>query len=194
MEYHLKTPLKREDIEKLNAGDVVFISGEIFTARDEAHALILESEEKGGKLPFSLDEAVIYHCGPLMQKTEKGWKVVSAGPTTSGRMSKMTPLLLKSHKIRAIIGKGGMKGVAPSLEKQCVYLAYTGGCAALAAELIKEVKTVYWLDLGMPEAVWVLRVDEFGPLIVGIDAKGKDIFAEIRERAEEVFEEGKRKK
>ena len=96
----------------------------------------------------------------------------------------MTPSLLKAHGVRAIIGKGGMKGVADALKNRCVYLAYTGGCAALAAELIKEVKAVHWLDLGMPEAVWMLRVKEFGPLIVGIDAKGKDIFAEVREKAQ----------
>lgn len=188
MEYHLQTPLKLEDIEKLNARDIVYISGEILTARDEAHARILEMEEKGEKLPFSLEGAVIYHCGPLMQQTESGWKVISAGPTTSGRMSRMTPLLLKNNEVRAIIGKGGMKGVADALKNRCVYLAYTGGCAALAAELIKEVKTVHWLDLGMPEAVWVLRVEKFGPLIVGIDSKGKDIFAEVREKAEKVLE------
>ncbi|KKG08727.1 FumA C-terminus/TtdB family hydratase beta subunit [Methanosarcina sp. 2.H.A.1B.4] len=188
MEYHLQTPLKIEDIENLNAGDIVYISGEILTARDEAHARILEIEEKGEKLPFSLEGAVVYHCGPLMQQTENGWKVVSAGPTTSGRMSKMTPPLLKAHNVRAVIGKGGMKGVASALKDRCVYLAYTGGCAALAAELIKEVKTVHWLDLGMPEAVWVLRVEKFGPLIVGIDTKEKDIFAEVREKAEKVYE------
>ena len=87
MEYHLQTPLKFEDIEKLNAGDIVYISGEILTARDEAHARILEMEERGEELPFSLEGAVIYHCGPLLQQTESGWKVISAGPTTSGRMS-----------------------------------------------------------------------------------------------------------
>ena len=187
MEYHLQTPLKEEGIKKLNAGDVVYISGEILTARDEAHARILDMKEKGKKLPFSLAGAVIYHCGPLMRQTERDWKVVSAGPTTSGRMSKMTPSLLKAYEVRAIIGKGGMKGITSIFENKCVYLAYTGGCAALAAELIKEVKAVHWLDLGMPEAVWVLRVEEFGPLIVGIDTKGKDIFAEVRERAEKVL-------
>ncbi|MDD3247263.1 MAG: FumA C-terminus/TtdB family hydratase beta subunit [Methanosarcina sp.] len=196
MEYHLQTPLKIDDIEKLNAGDIVYISGEILTARDEAHARILEMKEKGEELPFSLEGAVVYHCGPLMQKNGKGvreeWKVVSAGPTTSGRMSKMTPPLLKAHNVRAIIGKGGMKNVSESMTDRCVYLAYTGGCAALAAELIKEVKTVHWLDLGMPEAVWVLRVEKFGPLIVGIDTKGKDIFAEVREKAEKVLEEMKK--
>ncbi|AKB54580.1 MULTISPECIES: FumA C-terminus/TtdB family hydratase beta subunit [Methanosarcina] len=188
MEYNLKTPLKKEDIEKLNAGDIVYISGEILTARDEAHARILEMGDNKEALPFSLEGAVIYHCGPLMQQTENGWKVVSAGPTTSGRMSKMTPPLLKAHNVRAIIGKGGMKGVADALKNGSVYLAYTGGCAALAAELIKEVKAVYWLDLGMPEAVWVLRVEKFGPLIVGIDVKGKDIFAEVREKAQKQLE------
>ena len=81
-----------------------------------------------------------------------------------------------------------MKNVSGAMKNRCVYLAYTGGCAALAAELIKEVKTVHWLDLGMPEAVWVLTVEEFGPLIVGVDAKGKDIFAEVREKAEKVLE------
>ncbi|MDI9395615.1 MAG: FumA C-terminus/TtdB family hydratase beta subunit [Euryarchaeota archaeon] len=188
MEYHLQTPLRIKDIEKLNAGDIVYISGEILTARDEAHARILEMKEKGEKLPFSLEGAVIYHCGPLMQQTKTGWRVVSAGPTSSGRMSKMTPPLLKAHEVRAIIGKGGMKSVSKTMKGKSAYLAYTGGCAALAAELIKEVKTVHWHDLGMPEAVWVLRVEEFGPLIVGIDAKGKDIFAEVRGKAEKVLE------
>ena len=189
MEYHLRTPLKREDIEKLNAGDVVYISGEVLTARDEAHARILEMNEKGETLPFSLEGAVIYHCGPLMQQTGSGWKVISAGPTTSGRMSKMTPSLLKAYEVRAIIGKGGMKGIVSAFENGSVYLAYTGGCAALAAQSIKEVKDVYWLDLGMPEAVWKLRVEEFGPLIVGIDTKGKDIFEEVREKARRAFDE-----
>lgn len=205
MEWHLKTPLSAEDVEKLEAGEIVYITGEILTARDEAHARILEFAENGEELPFSLEGAVIYHCGPLMQQIEEGkdeegkereegegekhrWKVVSAGPTTSGRMSKMTPPLLKAHNVRAVVGKGGMKNVSEAMKDKCVYLAYTGGCAALAAELIKEVKTVHWLDLGMPEAVWVLRVEEFGPLIVGIDSKGRDIFAEVREKAEKVFE------
>ncbi|HEY3362050.1 MAG TPA: FumA C-terminus/TtdB family hydratase beta subunit [Methanosarcina sp.] len=191
MEYHLQTPLKKEDIEKLNAGDIVYISGEILTARDEAHARILEMGEKKERLPFSLEGSVIYHCGPLMQQNESGWKVISAGPTTSGRMSKMTPSILKAHEVRAIIGKGGMKGIADTLKSKCIYLAYTGGCAALAAELIKEVKAVHWLDFGMPEAVWVLKVEEFGPLIVGIDTKGKDIFTEVREKAQKQLESQK---
>ena len=188
MEYHLYTPLKKEDIKKLNAGDIVYISGEVLTARDEAHLRILEMNEKGEKLPFSLKGAVIYHCGPLMQQTEHGWKVISAGPTTSSRMSKMTHSLLKANEVLVIIGKGGMEDIASELKNKCVYLAYTGGCAALASKLIQEVKTVHWFDLGMPEAVWVLRVKEFGPLIVGIDSNGNDIFEKVKQRAQKMLE------
>src|SRR5512145_1993199 len=104
MEYHLKTPLTKEEIQKLNVEDIVYLSGDILTARDEAHARMLELEEKGESPPFSLSGAVIYHCGPLMQKTDEGWKVLSAGPTTSGRMSKLTPSLLEVHEVRALIG------------------------------------------------------------------------------------------
>ena len=192
MEYHLQTPLKKEDIKKLNVGDIVYISGEVLTARDEAHSRILELDETGEKLPFSRKKEVFPLFRPLMQQTENGWKVISAGPTTSGRMSKMTHSLLKAHEVRVIIGKGGMECIASEMKNRCVYLAYTGGCAALASKLIQEVKTVHWFDLGMPEAVWVLRVEDFGPLIVGIDSNGNDIFGKVRERAEKVLENRKR--
>jgi len=187
MEYHLRTPLKKEDVTRLSAGDIVYLTGTMFTARDEAHARILEMADAGEPLPFDLDGAVIYHCGPLMQKTDGQWHAVAAGPTTSGRMSKMTPLLLEKHNVRAIIGKGGMQNVAGSLKNRCVYLAYTGGCAALAAQSIKNVSDVHWLELGMPEAVWELNVVDFGPLIVGIDSKGNDLFSNVREHAKRVF-------
>jgi fumarate hydratase subunit beta len=85
-----------------------------------------------------------------------------------------------------------MECIASEMKNRCVYLAYTGGCAALASKLIQEVKTVHWFDLGMPEAVWVLRVEDFGPLIVGIDSNGNDIFGKVRERAEKVLENRKR--
>lgn len=186
-EYHLSTPLKKEELEKLSTGDVVYLTGTVLTARDEAHARILELAGKEEKLPFDLEGAAIYHCGPLMRQKEERWEVVAAGPTTSARMSKMTPQLLDKYNVTALIGKGGMNNVSDSLKGKCVYLAFTGGCAALAAENIREVKTVHWPDLGMPEAVWALKVENFGPLIVGIDAKGNDLFAKIEERARNVF-------
>ena len=187
MEYHLTTPLGKSDITQLNAGDIVYLTGTVFTARDEAHARILEMKEKGEPLPFDLDGSVIYHCGPLMQQIDDKWHVVAAGPTTSGRMSKMTPALLEKFNVRVLIGKGGMQNISGSLKDKCVYLTYTGGCAALAAESIKNVANVHWLDLGMPEAVWELDVIEFGPLVVGIDSKGSDILSDVRENAKHAF-------
>ncbi len=177
--HHLTTPLGRDDIMELQAGDIVYLSGTIYTARDEAHLRILELTDEGKPLPFDLEGAVLYHCGPLMQKDKGGWRTVAAGPTTSARMTDMTPQVLDSYNVRAIIGKGGMKNIAPVLEDRCVYLAYTGGCAALAVDMIKYVRGVHWLDLGMPEAVWVLEVENFGPLIVGVDAKGRDLYEEV---------------
>lgn len=189
MEYRLKTPLKEEDVKKLNAGDIVYLSGTIYTARDEAHARILEMAEEGKKLPFNLDGAVIYHCGPLMRQKGDSWEVVAAGPTTSARMSKMTPELLDLHDVRAFVGKGGMDYVADSMKDKAVYLAFTGGCAALAAMSIEKVNTVHWLDLGMPEAVWELEVKDFGPLVVGIDSKGNDLFLEVSKKAKKTYSE-----
>jgi len=184
-EYHLRTPLHKKDISKLRAGDIVYLSGIIYTARDEAHLRILEMIKTSKDLPFNLDGAVIYHCGPLIIPDKKGWKIIAAGPTTSARMIDMTPALLDSYNVRAIIGKGGMKDIASVLKDNCVYLAYTGGCAALAVDMVREVIGVHFQDLGMPEAVWVLKVGNFGPLIVGVDTKGKDLYAEVIKQAEE---------
>ncbi|WP_370571843.1 FumA C-terminus/TtdB family hydratase beta subunit [Methanomethylovorans sp.] len=185
--YELSTPLKKEDIKKLIAGDVVYLSGTVYTARDEAHAHILELDDRDEKLPFDLEGAAIYHCGPLMVKEEEKWKAVAAGPTTSARMSGMTPKLLEKHAVCALIGKGGMQGIVEALKDKCVYLAYTGGCAALAAGSIKKVRSVHWPQLGMPEAVWELEVERFGPLVVGIDTHGNDLFEKVREHALNAF-------
>jgi hydro-lyases, Fe-S type, tartrate/fumarate subfamily, beta region len=187
--YHLTAPLSKEDIFQLNAGDIVYLSGTVLTARDEAHLRIIEFDEENKSLPFDLNNAVIYHCGPVMAKTKDGvgWNVVAAGPTTSDRMTKMTPKVLESHEIRALIGKGGMENLSDIFAHKCVYLSYTGGCAAMAADMIERVNGVSWEDLGMPEAVWNLTVKEFGPLIVGMDAHGNDIFRDVKERAGAIF-------
>jgi tartrate/fumarate subfamily iron-sulfur-dependent hydro-lyase alpha chain/tartrate/fumarate subfamily iron-sulfur-dependent hydro-lyase beta chain len=177
--HRLTIPLDRDDIMDLQAGEIVYLSGFIYTARDEAHLRILKLTDEGKPLPFDLEDAVIYHCGPLMQKDKGGWKAIAAGPTTSARMTDMTPKVLDNYNVRAIIGKGGMKNIAQVFEDRCVYLAYTGGCAALAVDMIRDVIDVHWLDLGMPEAVWVLEVESFGPLIVGVDAKGSDLYEKV---------------
>lgn len=172
----LKTPLKVDVVLKLKVGDTVYVTGEIFTARDEAHARALEYMEEGKELPFSFDGAVVYHCGPLVKKDGE-WKVVSAGPTTSARMNPFTPKILEKVSCMAIIGKGGMSDdVVEAMRDKAVYLAFTGGAGALAAQRIKRVKDVIWEDLGMPEAVWIFEVEKFGPCIVAIDAHGRSLY------------------
>src|SRR5512137_1499192 len=161
-EYHLRTPLSGADVEKLEAGDVVFLSGPLFTARDKAHALMRRTGS-----PVSLEGAALYHCGPLIQND----RVVSAGPTTSSRMARYTDEILRQG-VKAIIGKGGLPG--EPFEKRAVYLAYPGGCGAAAA-LQLEVKGVHLPELGMAESFWEFEAKDFGPMIVAVDAHGKDL-------------------
>lgn len=187
-EFELKTPLNREEVLKLKAGDVVYVSGEIFTARDRAHLKALEYMDKGLELPVSFDGSVVYHCGPLIVR-DGGWRVVSAGPTTSTRMNAVTPKILERVNVMAIIGKGGMsESVVEALKGRGVYLAYTGGAGALAARAVKRVKGVFWEDLGMPEAIWVFEVEKFGPCVVAIDAHGNSLYAEVSKKVEKNFQ------
>jgi tartrate/fumarate subfamily iron-sulfur-dependent hydro-lyase beta chain len=177
MEYHLKLPVSSEEIKKLHVGDIIFVSGRIFTARDEAHLKMLEKDEKS--LSFYPSEMALYHCGPLMKKIKGVWSVVSAGPTTSSRMEIFEDRFIEKFGINIIIGKGGMgQKTKKALKKNiAVYTAYTGGAGALAADKVKDVPAVYWLDvLGMPEAVWIFEVKDFGPLVVAMDAYGESIY------------------
>ncbi len=178
------TPVSVDMVRKLEVGDIVYVTGELITARDKAHARILEFIESGRDLPFHIN--AIYHCGPLVRKDGDTWVVLSAGPTTSARMNEATKVLLKHVDSVIIIGKGGMD-VKEELRGKGVYLAYTGGAGALAANAIRRVKNVYWLDLGMPEAVWVLEVKRFGPCVVAIDSHGNSIYEEVERRVEENF-------
>lgn len=189
--HELKTPLNLSDILNLKVNDIVYITGKIYTARDESHRRIIEYDRTEKDIPFNLKGSVIYHCGPVMQKTEKkeAWKAVAAGPTTSDRMTQMTPSILEKHEIRAIIGKGGMECLGDVMKRnKCVYLSYTGGCAALAADMIQSVSNLYWEDLGMAEAVWELNVGRFGPLIVAIDSTGTDLFMNVKRRAMRIYD------
>jgi fumarate hydratase subunit beta len=177
MEYHLELPVKKEDIKKLKTGDILYITGKIFTARDEAHHMMLEKEKSS--LSFNPSDMALFHCGPLMKKEKNKWTVVSAGPTTSSRMDIFEDEFLEKYGVSIIIGKGGMgKRTQKALQKYiCVYTSYTGGAGALAADKVKNVPGVYWLEeLGMPEAVWIFDVEEFGPLVVSMDSHGKTLY------------------
>lgn len=166
----LETPVK-DEIKMLKAGDIVHLTGEIITARDMAHRRLVE---EGVRLPVNFN--VIYHCGPLVKK-ENGWKMISCGPTTSSRMDRYTEAMVERFGVKIFIGKGGMGEESRRIfrENKCAYLAFTGGAGVLAARSI-SIKDVHWLDMGIPEAVWVLEVANFGPLVVGIDSKGNSLY------------------
>ncbi|NJE76473.1 FumA C-terminus/TtdB family hydratase beta subunit [Thermococcus sp. ES12] len=170
MAVKLKMPLSEEDVLKLRAGDIVHLSGTIYTARDSAHRRILSLPRE--ELPFEPEGAVIYHCGPVVRKRGDGYEVVSAGPTTSARMNRYLDGIL-GLGVRGIIGKGGME-VGP-FKGRAVYFAFTGGAGSLAAKSIKRVKAVHWLDLGIPEALRVLEVEDL-PVLVAIDSRGNSLY------------------
>ncbi len=183
----LTTPLTEETVRKLKTGQVVRFTGRIFTMRDLAHERLLSRITEKKDIPFNLKDGVIYHCGPIMRKTLEEWEVISAGPTTSARMNGIEAEVIKQTGVRAIIGKGGMNGeVGAAMKKEgCVYLAFTGGAAVVAAQGVKRVVDVHWSDLGMAEAVWELEVNDFGPLIVAMDANGNSIYRDVGRRVEE---------
>jgi fumarate hydratase subunit beta len=197
MEYHLKTPISEKEVRTLRAGDLIYVTGTVITARDEAHLKALELHEKGEASPVDFKGNGVFHCGPIMQKGDGGeWRVVAAGPTTSARMEIFQDEFIKVYRPSVIIGKGGMGGRTAKAcqEYGCVYGAFTGGAALLAARGIKKVRNVFWLEeLGMPECLWVYDVEDFGPMIVTIDTHGgnltADVGAKIFERRDQLIKE-----
>lgn len=186
MEKILDLPLDEKTVRQLKIGETVYLNGVFFTARDEAHVKALEYAKYGKKVPYDFKGLAIYHCGPIMAKEGDKWKVIAAGPTTSTRMNSLEPMFIEKFRISAIIGKGGMsKPTVDAMQKfGCAYLAFTGGAAVLAAKGIKEVLGVEWLELGMPEALWALVGDKFGPLTVTIDAHGNSLYEDVMKEVE----------
>lgn len=182
--YKLSTPISEETVRKLQVNDIVYLSGTIITARDAAHRRALRFHKDGKKLPINLDGLAVFHCGPLIKQENKGWRVVAAGPTTSSRMEPFEDEFIKHFRIRMIVGKGGMgKKTVDAMKKYgAVYGAFTGGAAVLAVKAIKRVKDVEWSDLGMPEALWILEVEDFGPLTIAIDTHGNNLFETIQNK------------
>jgi fumarate hydratase subunit beta len=185
--YKLKTPISEGEIRKLKVNDVLYITGTMVTARDQAHRRALEYFKQGKPLPINLEGLAVFHCGPVVSKEGDKWVAVAAGPTTSTRMDIFEDEFIKNFKVRVVIGKGGMgkKTTDAMAQYGAVYGAFTGGAAILAARAIKNVKSVEWLDLGTPEALWIFEVEEFGPLAVAIDSHGNNIFMDIAKKVEE---------
>lgn len=184
----LTFPLTTEQIKDLKIGDTVYYTGLLFTARDSGHKRIIESGLPDG---ISLTGGAIYHAGPIVAKDENGKEyVVSAGPTTSKRMETLEADVIEKTGVKLIIGKGGMeqKTAAACKTFGAVHCAFPGGCAVVAAQQIEKIIDSKWLDLGMPEALWVLKVKEFGPLVVSIDTKGNNLFENNRKLFDERLE------
>ena len=185
--YKLTTPISEEHVRKLKVNDVVYITGTIVTARDQAHKRALQFHKEGKQLPINLEGLAVFHCGPIVKKEGDKWNIVVAGPTTSTRMDIFEDEFIKNFKTRVIIGKGGMgKRTTDAMQKYgAIYGAFTGGAAVLAAKAIKKIKNVEWIDLGMPEALWILKTEEFGPLTVAIDSHGNNLFEDVKKKTEE---------
>ena len=170
---YIKVPLSAETVKELRAGDVVRISGYIYTARDAAHKRLTEALARGEELPLDLKDNVIYYVGP--SPTKPGEVVGSAGPTTSGRMDKYTPTMIQQG-MRGMIGKGlrSQEVIDACKEYGAVYFAAVGGAAAVIAQSIKGEEMIAYEDLG-PEAIRRYEVEDF-PAIVVIDAEGNDFY------------------
>ena len=170
---HITTPLTADTVKNLCAGDVVRITGPVYTARDAAHKRMTEALAEGKTLPFDITGQVVYYVGP--SPTKPGEVVGSAGPTTSGRMDKYTPTLIEKG-MRGMIGKGSRsKEVADACVKYgAVYFVAVGGAAAVISQSIKGEEMIAYEDLG-PEAIRRYEVEDF-PAIVCIDAEGNDFY------------------
>lgn len=173
MDKNITTPLTTQKVEELNAGDYVYITGIIYTARDAAHLRMYDTMQGGEAIPISLQDNIIYYLGPTPER--EGQVIGSAGPTTSSRMDKYTPLLL-DNGLKGMIGKGKRSKavIEAMIRNKAVYFAAVGGAGALLSKKIKASKVIAYDDLGT-EAIRELYVEEF-PVIVVIDSKGNNLY------------------
>ena len=173
MQYRLTTPVTREELAPLRAGDTALLSGTVYTARDAAHKRLMELLDKGEDLPFPMEGSALYYVGPTPERP--GEVIGSAGPTTSGRMDAYSPRLLDLGQA-IMIGKGARNQAVKEavVRNGAVYLAALGGAGALMAASVKELEVICWEDLGC-EAVRRLKVENM-PLTVVLDAHGGDLY------------------
>jgi L(+)-tartrate dehydratase beta subunit len=188
----LTTPITSEALEDLNVGDLVYLDGTLVTCRDVAHRRLIELERE---LPVDLRGLAIFHAGPIVRREGDGWTMVSIGPTTSMRMEKYEKAFIARTGVKVVVGKGGMgrETAEACREHKALHCIFPGGCAVLAATQVERIERVEWEELGMPEALWVCRVKAFGPLIVSIDTKGRNLIdenkAEFNEKKPSIVQE-----
>jgi fumarate hydratase class I len=173
----LTAPLTSDQMRTLKVGDVVLIRGEMYTGRDAVHTYLMKNSP-----PVNLEGAVLYHCGPVMLKEGGEWQVKAAGPTTSMREDPYEHEILRRYGVKAVMGKGGMGPTTLAALKECgaVYLNAIGGAAQYYARTVEKVLGVDLLELGIPEAMWHLRVKDFAA-IVTMDAHGNSLHAKVEE-------------
>ena len=176
MDRYLKAPLDREEVKTLQAGDYVYITGTIYTARDAAHKRMAEALDKGEKLPIEIEGTTIYYLGPTPAR--EGRPIGSAGPTTASRMDKYAPRLLDLG-LTGMIGKGKRKKEVTDaiVRNGAVFFAAVGGAGALLSKCIKKAEVIAYDDLGT-EAIRRLEVENF-PVIVVIDSQGRNLYEEV---------------
>jgi L(+)-tartrate dehydratase beta subunit len=177
MRKKIKLPLCDDDISGLKAGEIIYLVGTLITGRDEVHHKVVEKNETP---PVDLKGMAIYHAGPIVREAKGEYEIVSIGPTSSIRMEKWAADFIEKTGIKVMIGKGGMgeKTAAACRKYNAIHCVYPGGCAVLGASQIEKIENVYWYELGMAECIWVMKTQEFGPLIVSIDTQGNNLFAE----------------
>jgi len=201
--YKLTVPISEEEIRKLTVGDQVLLNGVIVTGRDAAHKFLMENFIHGDPSKASaedrkvyerikelLKDGVLYHCGPIVGKKEDGsYYFVAAGPTTSIREEPYEAEMIEHFGLRGIIGKGGMGAKTLEAMKKfgAVYFHAVGGAASLIANSVKEVLEVHKLDLGVPEAFWVIRVEDF-PVVVTMDSHGNSMHTAVEEESKKKLE------
>ena len=180
----LTPPLTEAQMRALKVGDVVLITGDIYTGRDNVHAHLMKNAP-----PVDLNGAALYHCGPVMLKQGEGWTVKAAGPTTSIREEPYQADVIRRYGVRAVIGKGGMGAKTLAALKECgaVYLNGIGGAAQYYARTMQKVLDVHLMEFGIPEAMWHIRVKNFAA-IVTMDAHGNSLHADVERASGEALE------
>lgn len=173
----ITTPISYESIKDLRTGDILYISGTLVTGRDDVHLRVVKENLT---CPFDFQGMAIMHAGPIIKESPDGNAMVAIGPTSSIRMEEYAGDFIRLTGLRMMVGKGGMgeKTSRACKEYGAIHCMFPGGCAVIAAACVQRIAGVYWRELGMPEALWEMRVKEFGPLIVTIDTTGANLFLE----------------
>lgn len=197
----VQIPISEEELRALNVGETIALSGVMLTGRDDVHKWMIETFIENKRKPEGddvavyeaikplLNEGIIYHCGPVVEGVETGdYRFVAAGPTTSIREEPYQARVMKHFNLRGVIGKGGMgeQTLEACGEVPAVYFHAIGGAASFIAQSVKEVLGVHKLDFGVPEAIWVLKVEDF-PVVVTMDSHGESIHKSIDKKSKAVF-------